>query len=59
MFGKERLMLVLESVNKSIQLIQANCLLQRHRAVNDILSEELKTGVHALSIVVRPNSLWL
>lgn len=27
-------------------------LLQRHRAVNDVLSEELKTGVHALSIIV-------
>ncbi len=27
--------------------------LERHRAINELLSEELQTGVHALSIVAK------
>nr|SVE76786.1 EOG090X0K4K [Daphnia longispina] len=33
-------------------------LLQRHRLVNQVLSEELKNGVHALSIVAKTPSQW-
>ena len=31
---------------------------QRHRLVNDILKEELQTGVHALSIVAKTPQQW-
>ncbi|XP_034244601.1 putative bolA-like protein K11H12.1 [Thrips palmi] len=33
-------------------------LIQRHRAVNDALSEELKSGVHALSIIAKTPEQW-
>lgn len=33
-------------------------LFQRHRLVNDILKEELQTGVHALSIVAKTPKQW-
>lgn len=33
-------------------------LLQRHRLVNEILADELKTGVHALSIVAKAPAQW-
>ncbi|XP_032793208.2 bolA-like protein DDB_G0274169 [Daphnia magna] len=33
-------------------------LLQRHRLVNEILQNELKNGVHALSIVAKTPSQW-
>merc|ERR1712242_242410 len=33
-------------------------LIARHRMVNDLLSEELKTGVHALSIVAKTPDQW-
>ncbi|CAG9132112.1 unnamed protein product [Plutella xylostella] len=33
-------------------------LIKRHRLVNDILKEELKGGVHALSIVAKTPSQW-
>nr|SVE94640.1 EOG090X0K4K [Simocephalus serrulatus] len=33
-------------------------LLQRHRLVNEMLQEELKNGVHALSIVAKTPSQW-
>ena len=33
-------------------------LVQRHRAVNEILSEELSNGVHALSIVAKTPEQW-
>ena len=35
-----------------------NNLVARHRAVNDTLSEELSTGVHALSIVAKTGTQW-
>jgi stress-induced morphogen len=33
-------------------------LLERHRAVNETLADELKTGVHALSIVAKTPDAW-
>lgn len=33
-------------------------LLDRHRAVNGVLAEELKTGVHALSITAKTEQEW-
>nr|SVE74921.1 EOG090X0K4K [Daphnia carinata] len=33
-------------------------LLQRHRLVNEVLQNELKNGVHALSIVAKTPSQW-
>ncbi|KAM3967311.1 bolA-like protein [Aphomia sociella] len=33
-------------------------LIKRHRLVNDILKEELQTGVHALSIVAKTPTQW-
>lgn len=33
-------------------------LLQRHRMVNELLSEELAAGVHALSIVGKTPAQW-
>ncbi|XP_013144956.1 PREDICTED: bolA-like protein DDB_G0274169 isoform X2 [Papilio polytes] len=33
-------------------------LIKRHRLVNDILKEELKNGVHALSIVAKTTKQW-
>merc|ERR1711860_264734 len=33
-------------------------LIKRHRAVNEILAEELQTGVHALSIVAKSPAQW-
>ena len=33
-------------------------LIKRHRAINEILAEELKTGVHALSIVAKSPAQW-
>nr|SVE74584.1 EOG090X0K4K [Daphnia barbata] len=33
-------------------------LLQRHRLVNEVLQDELKNGVHALSIVAKTSSQW-
>ena len=33
-------------------------LIARHRMVNDILSEELQSGVHALSIVAKTPDQW-
>ncbi|KAE8745582.1 hypothetical protein FOCC_FOCC007693 [Frankliniella occidentalis] len=33
-------------------------LIQRHRAVNEILADELKSGVHALSIVAKTPDQW-
>jgi len=33
-------------------------LIQRHRAVNDTLAEELSSGVHALSIVAKTPEQW-
>ena len=33
-------------------------LIKRHRAVNSVLSEELKVAVHALSIVAKTSSQW-
>ncbi len=32
--------------------------IQRHRSVNDILKEELNSGVHALSIVAKSPDQW-
>nr|SVE92789.1 EOG090X0K4K [Megafenestra aurita] len=37
---------------------QNTSLLQRHRLVNEILKDELKNGVHALSIVAKTPSQW-
>ena len=37
---------------------EGKSLVARHRAVNDILSEELSTGVHALSIVAKTGTQW-
>ncbi|CAF4765511.1 putative bolA-like protein K11H12.1 [Pieris rapae] len=33
-------------------------LIKRHRLVNDILQEELRSGVHALSIVAKTPQQW-
>ncbi|KAL4705947.1 hypothetical protein ACJJTC_016559 [Scirpophaga incertulas] len=33
-------------------------LIKRHRLVNDLLKEELQTGVHALSIVAKTPQQW-
>merc|ERR1712242_486819 len=33
-------------------------LIKRHRAINEILAEELQTGVHALSIVAKSPAQW-
>ncbi|CAK1599063.1 unnamed protein product [Parnassius mnemosyne] len=33
-------------------------LIKRHRLVNEILKEELKNGVHALSIVAKTSKQW-
>ena len=33
-------------------------LVARHRAVNDTLSEELSSGVHALSIIAKTGTQW-
>ena len=33
-------------------------LIQRHRAVNETLAEELSSGVHALSIVAKTPEQW-
>ncbi|XP_050531970.1 bolA-like protein DDB_G0274169 [Daktulosphaira vitifoliae] len=33
-------------------------LIKRHRLVNDILANELKSGVHALSIVAKAPGQW-
>ncbi|KAI8424540.1 hypothetical protein MSG28_002997 [Choristoneura fumiferana] len=33
-------------------------LIKRHRLVNEILQEELQTGVHALSIVAKTPQQW-
>merc|ERR1712050_92810 len=33
-------------------------LIKRHRAINEILAEELKTGVHALSIIAKSPAQW-
>ncbi|XP_028171595.1 bolA-like protein DDB_G0274169 [Ostrinia furnacalis] len=33
-------------------------LIKRHRLVNDLLKEELQTGVHALSIVAKTPTQW-
>ena len=33
-------------------------LIARHRMVNEVLAEELKTGVHALSIVAKTPDQW-
>ena len=33
-------------------------LIARHRMVNDVLSEELRSGVHALSIVAKTPDQW-
>ena len=33
-------------------------LIQKHRAVNEVLSEELSNGVHALSIVAKTPDQW-
>ncbi|KAG8228020.1 hypothetical protein J437_LFUL003655 [Ladona fulva] len=33
-------------------------LLNRHRMVNDVLQDELNTGVHALSVVAKTPSQW-
>ncbi|MCL4146376.1 UNVERIFIED_CONTAM: hypothetical protein GTU68_021886, partial [Idotea baltica] len=33
-------------------------LIKRHRLVNEALAEELKSGVHALSIVAKTPSQW-
>nr|SVE73329.1 EOG090X0K4K [Ceriodaphnia reticulata] len=37
---------------------ESTSLLQRHRLVNEILKDELKNGVHALSIVAKTPSQW-
>lgn len=42
----------------SDQFTQMKNLIQRHRAVNEILSEELASGVHALSIVAKTPQQW-
>ena len=33
-------------------------LMQRHRAVNEALANELKSGVHALAIVAKTPAQW-
>ncbi|CAK9296521.1 unnamed protein product [Gordionus sp. m RMFG-2023] len=33
-------------------------LIQRHRLINQILTDELKTTIHALSIVAQTSSQW-
>ena len=33
-------------------------LIARHRIVNDVLANELQTGVHALSIVAKTPEQW-
>lgn len=37
---------------------QMKNLIQRHRKINEILSEELANGVHALSIVAKTPEQW-
>ena len=37
---------------------EGKSLVARHRAVNDTLSEELSTGVHALSIIAKTGAQW-
>jgi len=39
-------------------LFEGKALLARHRLINRILSEELDTGVHALSIVAKTMTEW-
>lgn len=39
-------------------LFEGKALLARHRLINGILSEELDTGVHALSIVAKTTTEW-
>ena len=39
-------------------LFEAMPLLSRHRAVNDALADELRGGVHALSIVAKTPEQW-
>ena len=33
-------------------------LIQKHRAINEVLAEELSNGVHALSIVAKSPEQW-
>ena len=33
-------------------------LIARHRQINTLLAEEIKNGIHALSIVARTNEQW-
>jgi BolA protein len=37
---------------------EGQALLERHRTVNALLDEELKGGVHALSIVAKTPAQW-
>ena len=50
-----------ESLNVSIkpeQNVFFCSLVDRHRMVNEALSEELSTGLHALSIVAKTEEQW-
>ena len=49
---------VIEVVVISDKFKDMKSLIQKHRAINEVLAEELSNGVHALSIVAKSPEQW-